>query len=130
LRALAQGVAPDTVVLSQAGPPGSGEGARLRILEDSGDRVRVGLEAVGAGYLVIADAMQDGWSASVDGKPTDLRPADHALVGVFVPAGRHEVSVQYDPRGWRVGQVISVISAILLLVVALSGPARRRLRKT
>jgi len=130
-RALGQGVASNTVVLSQTGPPGSGDGAELRILEDSGDRVRVAVNATGAGYLVVADAMQDGWSASVDGQPAVLRPADHAVVAVFVPAGRHEVSMRYDPQGWRVGQLISVVSVILLLALALSGrPARRLLRKS
>lgn len=131
VQALADGDTPDTVVLSEPGPPGSGRSAQLRVLEDSGDQVRVQVEAMGAGYLVIADAMQDGWSASVDGRPAVLSPADHAMVAVFVPGGRHEVSVRYDPKEWRVGQLISVISAILLLVVALWGRlAERQLRRT
>ena len=131
IQALAHGVPPDTVILSEMGPPGSGRGARVRLLEDSGDEVRVEVEALGAGYLVVADAMQDGWSASVDGAPAILRPADHALVAVFVPAGRHEVSLRYDPAGWRMGQWISLISVGVLLLVALSaGPVGRLLRKT
>jgi hypothetical protein len=130
LRALAASVPPDTVILNEGGPAGSAEGARLRVLEDSGDQLRVQVEALGAGYLVVADAMQDGWIASIDGRPTALRPADHGLVAVFVPAGRHRVTFRYHPDGWGVGQLISVLSAVVLLALALSGwTARRLLRR-
>ncbi|MGH2556922.1 MAG: YfhO family protein [Actinomycetota bacterium] len=131
VEALAEGVASDTVVLSGPGPPGSGGSAQLRVLEDSGDQVRVQVEASGDGYLVVADAMQDGWIASVDGRPAVLRPADHAVVAVSVPAGRHEVRLRYDPDGWRIGQLISVVSAVALISVALWGwIAWRRFRRT
>ncbi|MGH2555964.1 MAG: YfhO family protein, partial [Actinomycetota bacterium] len=80
LALLAAGVPPDTVVLSEEGPVGSGRGAEIRVLEDGGDAVRVDVLAQGQGYLVIADAMQDGWTARVDGERVPLRPADHAGV--------------------------------------------------
>jgi hypothetical protein len=117
--ALARGVPGDTVLLDGPGPAAEGRPARVSVGEDSGDRVRTTVDAGGAGYLVVADALQSGWSATVDGAPAELRHADHGLVAVAVPAGRHEVELAYTPPGWPVGQVVSVLA--LLAAAALAG---------
>jgi hypothetical protein len=121
LALLAAGVPPDSVILSEKGPAGSGRGAEVRVLEDGGDAVRVDVLAQGQGYLVIAEAMQDGWTARVDGDRVPLRPADHAGVAVLVPPGRHLVSIGYEPESWNVGKVISGLSLVALVGVALLG---------
>jgi hypothetical protein len=122
--ALAAGVNPEAVVLSRNGPPGSGRPARLRIRHDGDDEIRVSVAASGRGYLVIADAIQHGWKAQLDGRPVVLRDADHAGVAVLVPPGRHQVRVWYDPPGWGPGLVVSGIALVLLLALAVLLPAR------
>jgi hypothetical protein len=122
---LAYGVPSDTVILSAAGPRASGLGATLRVPEGSGDQMRVDVDARGGGYLVVADAVQSGWRAWVDGRPADLVQADHALGAVFVPVGRHEVRLRYEPEAWRLGELISGLSVLLLLTLAIV-PLRRR----
>jgi hypothetical protein len=59
---------PDVVVRNQPGPAGSGRGASLRILQDGGDQLRTSVSAAGDGYLVVADSMQQGWKAYLDGR--------------------------------------------------------------
>lgn len=122
---LAQGVAPDTVVLSRDGPPGEGAPGRVRILQDGDDQIQASVDASGQGYLVVADAIQRGWKASIDGRPTELVAADHAGVAVLVPAGRHEVVFRYDPPGWTVGLIVSGAAVLLLVVLALWLPKRK-----
>jgi hypothetical protein len=122
---LGSSIPPDTVVLSQPGPPGSGAPAKLDVLEDGDTQIRVSVDAGGAGYLVIADALQDGWGAEVDGRPAQLRAADHAGVAVLVPAGTHEVTVRYQPVGWQPGKAISAVSLVLVIGIGLSGLLRR-----
>ncbi|MGH2573284.1 MAG: hypothetical protein ACRDGU_07375, partial [Actinomycetota bacterium] len=63
--------------------------------------------------------------ARVDGERVPLRPADHAGVAVLVPPGRHLVSVRYEPESWNLGKVVSGLSLVALLGVALLG---RRVR--
>lgn len=124
LELLSKGSLPDwAVLLSRAGPRASGAEARLNVLEDSGDELRVSVEAEGAGYLVVADAIQSGWRAWVDGEPAFLYPADHALGAVFVPEGRRVVTIRYQPDGRVVGLVLTALAGAVLVAMA-TAPSR------
>jgi hypothetical protein len=126
---LASHVDPHVVVLDEPGPAGSGKGASLRVLQDGEDQLRARVSAAGDGYLVVADSMQQGWKAYLDGRSARLLPAEHAMVAVFVPAGVHTVTVRYDPQSWRRGRWISGFSVLTLLGVVFL-PRRRRPRLT
>lgn len=119
----------DTVVLGAPGEPVDGAPATIEVVEDSGDTIRVQVGAGGAGYLVIADAIQSGWSAQVDGEPVDLVDADHALVAVHVPPGRHDVVVRYTPEGRTLGAWLSGASVLLVILLVLPPAWRRRNRR-
>ncbi|MGH9168853.1 MAG: YfhO family protein, partial [Acidimicrobiia bacterium] len=125
IRLLSGGVSADRVLLSDRGPAGSGEEADLEVLEDSGDVIRVRVHAAGDGYLVIADPLQHGWLAELDGHSVPLRAADHALVAVHVPQGSHLVEIRYGPPGWDLGLGVSAATA-LGLAAAFLLPLRRR----
>jgi len=120
-----------TVVLSATAEDADGLPAQVEVLEDSGDSIRVRVQAQGAGYLVVADAIQSDWSAAVDGVPAAIIEADHALGAVYVEAGLHDVELAYAPRGRSLGTVLSLLSAAIVLVavipVASWGRVRRRL---
>src|SRR5262249_20207657 len=82
---------PNTVVLNTPVPKTSGLPAKVDVVSQGGDSVHARVDAQGDGYLVVADALTNGWVATVDGHSTPLVPADHALVAVRVPAGHHDV---------------------------------------
>ncbi len=82
---------PDTVVLDEDGPAAAGRPATVSIEQDTGDEIRVRVDATGAGYLVVAESLSSGWAASVDGTATTIRAADQAFGAVAVPAGAHEI---------------------------------------
>jgi hypothetical protein len=112
----------DTVVLSESGAATDGRSARIEVREDSGDTVAVDVDAGGAGYLVLADSIQDDWSVAVDGEPAIIVDADHAFGAVHLPEGSHEVVFTYTPRGQDLGIALSVASLAVLTLMAL--PAR------
>ena len=133
LRTLARGLPRDTVLLSAPGPAASGAPGTATIEHDGADVVRVKVDAKGAGWLVVADSMQSGWRATLDGRPVELAHADHAGVGVHVPAGVHTVEIEFVPDGWHKGVVVSFATALLILVLALRLPQhllRLRRRRT
>ena len=114
---LASGSVPDdTVILSSGEPGGSGLGGTVSV-DDATDHTSIDVDAEGDGYVVIADGIQNDWVATLDGKPVELVDADHAGVAVEVPAGRHRIEVDYQPRGQKAGAVLSGVTALGLLVV-------------
>jgi hypothetical protein len=128
LRRLAAGLPANTVLLDAPGASGAGAGrpAGVEVLEDSGDRTRVRVSAQGAGYLVVADALQADWTVTVDGRPATLRHADHAVVAVDVPAGTHEIALAYPPAGRPVGGVVSALAVAVLVGLLVADRLRRR----
>jgi hypothetical protein len=127
---IASGSVPaDQVVLDAAGPPAAGQPADLEILDDGTDEIAVRAAAQGAGYLVVADAIQGQWQATVDGGPASLVPADHGLAAVAVPAGEHTIRLSYTAPYGNAGGWISMFAAAALLAVMVAGPVRDRRRR-
>ncbi|HEU5355701.1 MAG TPA: YfhO family protein [Actinocrinis sp.] len=90
----------DAVMLSAPGPVAAGQPGTVHVDEDGLDTVSATVNAQGLGYLVIADADQVGWKATLDGKTAPLVSADQGVVAVAVPAGTHTVSLHFStPRG-------------------------------
>ncbi len=112
------------VVLATNPAKASGAAGTVRTVHDGPDALQVRVQAKGAGYLVVADGLQTGWRATVDGRAVPLLDADHALVAVPVPAGVHEVRLRYTPKGLRPGFVLTGLGLLALLGLGITG--RRR----
>jgi len=125
---LTAGISPDAVLLDVAGPAASGEPAKVRVTTDDGDTIAATVDAAGMGYLVVADSLQQpGWSATVDGKPVTLLPANNAMVAVPVSAGVHLVELNYVVPGQRTGLLVTGGASIICVgIVALWWWRRRR----
>jgi hypothetical protein len=117
VRMLSSGTLPDgTVVLSKPGPTASGRPGTVTVDTDGTDAISTTVHAQGAGYVVVADADQVGWSATVDGRTAPLVAADQGLVAVHVPTGTHTVSLRYDlPHAHTAAWVSAGFAALLFL---------------
>ncbi|GIF71386.1 YfhO family protein [Asanoa siamensis] len=118
---------PDRVILDR--PPAltpEGRPATITVTEDGTDDLAARVEAQGAGFLVVADALQHGWAATIDGEPADLLPADHGLVAIPVPPGTHTIRLEYRMPLHNAGAWISGTTLTLLLGIALGTLRRRR----
>jgi hypothetical protein len=68
-----------------------------------------------------------GWQATVDGEPVPITPSDpHGLIQIEVPAGRHEIAIQFGLTPIRL--TAGLISLVALL--AMSGVMWRLPRRT
>jgi len=118
---------PDQVVLDSApASPPAGRPATVTVTEDGTDDIEARVDAEGDGYLVVADALQHGWAATVDGRPAALVPADNGLVAVAVPAGSHTVRLEYRMPLGNAGAWISGAALAALLGIGLGVLVRRR----
>lgn len=97
---------------------------QVSILERGADGERVATDSKGPRLLVLSELWTVGVRATVDGRPAEAAPADMALVGVPVPAGRHEVIVTWKTPGSLVGAFISLACAVLVARRLVRGGAR------
>ncbi len=68
-----------------------------------------------------------GWTATIDGKETQIGRANYVLRAIRIPAGQHEIKFRFDPQSVKVTNNISIASvagiyaicalAILLLIL-------------
>ena len=99
-------------------------------VDDQLDRLVISVSAPAAGWLVVADAMQSGWHAKVNGVSQALVAADHALVAVPIPEGASTVTLEYRPPGLQAGIRISMMSVALVVLLAYGAGRRRRTSQT
>ena len=74
-----------------------------------------------AGWIVISETAWPGWRAYVDGNRTRTHLANHAFLGVHVPAGRHRVRLVYLPESFTRGRVISGVTLLIVIALAVKG---------
>jgi hypothetical protein len=107
--------------LDAAGPAGT-----ARITDYQRERVAISLRASRPALLVLTDVHFPGWRASVDGREVPIERVNYLQRGVQVDAGAHKVEFEYEPASWRIGWILSLLGAVVLVaVVALSTASRR-----
>jgi hypothetical protein len=76
--------------------------------------------------LVLAEAWYPGWSATVDGAPAPVVPANAWMRAVSVPAGRHRVELRFRSRWLLPGALLSLLTATgLAILIRRERPAAR-----
>jgi hypothetical protein len=106
-------------------PPTTAEPGQVRIVHYAPESVELEVEARTPAALVLNDAFYDGWSATLDGQPTPILPANVAVRGVRVPAGTHRVSFTYRTPRLGLGALLS-LGTLGLLGLAVLVERRRR----
>lgn len=109
------------------GPAIPNEGTYREIAPED---VRIEADAADPSIVVVRTAYDPGWSATVDGRPTTILPADGLLMGIPVEPGAHQIRLTYrDPdvtRGLQAGGVVWLGLALAYLVALTLERWRRR----
>lgn len=101
-------------------------GARLTSLSAASSRITGSYEAQGAVFATISVPMYPGWKLTVDGQPVRLYRTNHALMGADLPAGRHNLVLEFSSEGFQRGAAISGLTLLLLALCVVSpGPLKR-----
>ncbi len=100
--------------LGAGAPGGSGAPGQVGILRYEPEHVELDVKADRPAVLVLNDSWYAGWSATLDGNPAPILPANVAVRGVLVPAGAHRVVFTYRTPGRTLSVVISLATLGLL----------------
>jgi hypothetical protein len=92
--------------------------------------VRIGVEASAPSILLVRNAWDEGWSATLDGRSVPVLRTDGFLQGIALPPGRHEVRLAYREPAIGTGLALSGIAwlgfAVALVFVIVRGRFRAR----
>lgn len=105
-----------SIDLSDAGEAvGAGS---VRWIEHGVNQLVLEVETQRAALLVISDNYYPDWRATVDGDETPVLRANYTLRAVQVPAGRHEVRLEYRSPMFRaaVWTTLGTLAAVLTLI--------------
>jgi Bacterial membrane protein YfhO len=81
-------------------------------------RIELSLQAARTSLLVLSETYYPGWKAWIDEQPTAIRSVDIALRGVVVPAGAHQLRMEFRPAILPISLGISLGTLILLAFLA------------
>jgi len=77
-------------------------------------------------FLVISEVWHPGWSITVDGTTQRLHRTNLALMGTWVPAGKHTLVLRFRPLYWIPGLAVSLGSGVAFLGLAVVAVVGRR----
>nr|WP_253895618.1 YfhO family protein [Corallococcus exercitus] len=98
------------------------------MLPGTPEHLTVEVESPSAAVLVVNDAFQPGWRATLDGQAVPILPANVAVRAVAVPAGKHVVELNYRTPGLTAGLVVGAAAWLGLFLACLGtrfAPRRR-----
>ncbi|GEM_PF-5109353 len=86
------------------------------VLARANNRLSLEVVARSHGMVVINEVFYAGWSAHVDGEPSELLQVNYLLRGVEVGPGRHVIELRFQPRLWLVTFPMFVLVVVLLVM--------------
>lgn len=86
-------------------------------------RVEARVTAPGRQLLVLSESYDEGWTATVDGRPVEVVRVNGDFLGCVVPAGTHYVALVFAPAHLAWGKQVSL--GALLVAGLLWGIGRR-----
>jgi hypothetical protein len=93
-------------------------GASVEIERYEDERVLLRTRGRRAGVVVLTDAYDPDWEATLDARPVALLRANTAFRGVAVPPGEHVVEMRYRPAALRRGAFLALAAAAGLVTAA------------
>lgn len=76
------------------------------------------------GYFIQSTLYYPGWKAYLNGKPTEIYPANLTGMSVYLPKGHHTLTLSFEPTSLWIGMTVSTVGillyAILIIVYAKS----------
>ncbi len=116
----------DVIETSDATLPGPAPGGLAVIEQYAPENVRVRVETPQPAVLILLDAYDKGWTASLeDGTPLPILRANAIVRAVVMPAGNHVITFSYQTPLLKAGAWASM-GGVLLCIGLIVAHARRR----
>lgn len=98
-------------------PVGEYDRAVVDEIRSVAGRTSAVVSSKGRALVTIAEIADPGWRITLDGSRCPAWRADGFMIAVAVPAGRHQVTLRYDPVSFRLGLWMSVVALAVLTLL-------------
>lgn len=85
----------------------------------SGNRMEGTIDVNEDGLFYTSIPYEKGWNAKVDGKEVEITPVGNALLAFPLAVGSHEIELEFCPRGFRAGLVVTLVSLGIFLLLCI-----------
>lgn len=92
---------------------GKGE---VRLTDYQLNRMRFLVDAEKDGVVVFSDIYYPGWTATVDGTPVEIGRVNYLLRALKVPAGHHEIVMEFHPSSLTMTDTMAYIALVLIVL--------------
>lgn len=85
----------------------------------SPDRRYIYIHTKQPGTIIISESFHPGWIAVENDKPIPLKPFLNTFISCHVPAGEHEIRLEFAPQSFRLGLHFTQTGLFLILFILL-----------
>ena len=102
----------------------------VQLTRENHQHIRIQLTAPQPCIVVISESWYPFWHAEVDSQPAEVLQVDCGLMGVAIPAGAHEIQLQYRPPAIYAGAgIVSLLGLVVCLAGIFTGCATKPARQ-
>lgn len=92
--------------------------ATIQLVKNLNDEVEYTSESSSPQVAVFSEIYYpNGWNAFIDNNLADYFRTDYALRGMYIPAGKHQITFKFQPESFKVGRMITIIASLLVIVI-------------
>ena len=96
------------------------EGSSIKLTSYAPDVLTYQSQSSADGTVVFSEIYYPyGWKAYIDGKPADIFRANYLLRAMNIPAGRHEIRMEFRPDSISKGNTIATICIMIMYATVL-----------
>ena len=91
-------------------------GNKVTVVSSDIHNIRLKASAASPTLMVLSEIYYPaGWNAYVDGIKTKIYQTNYILRSIFLQPGEHEIEFKFEPKSFKIGLIISLVTLILLI---------------
>jgi hypothetical protein len=103
------------------GAPGT-----VALVDERPGRLHARVRCPSRQLLVVSESYHSGWKADVDGRAQPVVRANGDFLGCLIDPGEHDVVLEFCPRSFRLGLLVSCLGLTLVSGLVIGHLARSR----
>ncbi len=108
----------------------AGEGSSIKLTSYAPDVLTYQSVSPADGTVVFSEIFYPyGWKAYIDGKPAEIFRANYLLRAMNIPAGKHDIRMEFRPDSVRKGNTVASIFIVIMYAIILGLIAETLIRR-